>query len=408
MNPRPRSNVFFAALFLATCALIDLSRRSDGAVATTEPAETWAARPTEEWPQLVLTNKASFDGHTALNGASAFLMRMPNGEVVVATAKHLIGTAGGVKPPIPLADMDHALQHWLVFPRTKLDDSIEAKGIAITARRENTHDWLLLHLADPSAIYPSAPLTPRSRPAQIGETIYLVGVPYSDHHSPQNIYKGVVTARPFLTYFKYEFTPPVHISGFSGAPIVDSHGLLIGHGVSKFELKQQDGLEVEFGGEDSSVALSLWKHRNDPATTKPITAIRLDLPDGWVTMPKKAGVLKFARHPDTAACLELVTEAKDDFADGVDLMAWARLVKANATRGSTLVNREETDLKEGKIGDRATVEYEITGEFLIAKLHYRIILVELNGHYCKFIFWTTPSHWDDAQQVFEDAVKTLK
>src|SRR5437764_487544 len=71
------------------------------AVATSQPAEPWSTRPTDQWPQLVLTNEASFDQHTPLHGASAFLARMPDGGVVVATAKHLTKKPGGVEPPIP-------------------------------------------------------------------------------------------------------------------------------------------------------------------------------------------------------------------------------------------------------------------------------------------------------------------
>ncbi len=76
--------------------------------------------------------------------------------------------------------------------------------------------------------------------------------------------------------------------------------------------------------------------------------------------------------------------------------------------GSTLANREETELKPGNIGGRTTVEYEVTGDLKGLKLRYRNIVLEHNGFFCKFTCWTSPPHWDAAQPHFEDAVKALK
>ena len=245
---------------------------------------------------------------------------------------------------------------------------------------------------------------------RVGETVYLVGVPYSDRSSAQKVYKGVVTARPKDNYFTYEFAPPVHIAGFSGAPIVDEKGLLVGHGVSMSpELKQKDDLEVEFGGEDASLALELWKHRNDGPTTKPADAIHLTLPEGWAPkMSKSAKVLQFAEYPPLIAYFELVAEPKADFSDETDLMRWASLVKANAAKSSTLTDRAETELKAGSIGGRKTVEYEIAGEIKGVQLRYRIVMLEANGCFCKVSCWTTPRHWNDAQSKFEEIVRRLR
>src|SRR3954447_17925429 len=261
-------------VFTSLFTILLLQSAAPAAPPGTQPATDWVRLPASKWPQLVLTNEASFQGHSPLQGASAFLRRMPDGEIVVGTAKHLIKKPGGVDPPIALPDLDGVLTSWRVFPRTVKDHAIAAKGVDERTNAEVLHDWLLLRISGAPAKLPSTPLIPRSDPVRVGETVYLVGVPYSDRSSAQNVYKGVVTARPKDNYFTYEFAPPVHIAGFSGAPIVDEKGLLVGHGVSMSpELKQKDGLEIEFGGEDASLALELWKHRNDGPTTKPADAI---------------------------------------------------------------------------------------------------------------------------------------
>ncbi len=238
-----------------------------------QPAEAWASLPPNRWPQLVLTNRATFRGHSDLTGASAFLVRMPRGgPVLVGTAKHLIGPAGGVEPPVGLAAFNADLLGWDVYPRTRETQAIAAGRLAMTINRERGHDWLLLSLADGPAALPSVPLTPRYAPAAVGERVFLVGVPYDDPAAAQHVYAGTVTARPLRGYFTYTFTPPVHIAGFSGAPIVDAHGLLLGHGVSRGLLKQVGDKEVEFGGEDVGIAVWLWDHRYDvvlPPTSRP-------------------------------------------------------------------------------------------------------------------------------------------
>ncbi|HEY7091020.1 MAG TPA: serine protease [Tepidisphaeraceae bacterium] len=382
-----------------------------GFAGATQPTSAeWSKLPPAKWPQLVLTNDASFDGHSPLHGASSFLMRMPDGEIVVGTAKHLIKQAGGVDPPVALTDLDHVLTGWKVFPRTKEDQAIEAKGLVERRNGEATHDWLLLHLKDKTSKLPATPLVPRTDPVKVGEKVFLIGVPYSDERSAQNVYEGVVTARPKPNYFTYEFRPPVHIPGFSGAPIVDANGLLVGHGVSmSSELKKQNGMEIEFGGEDASLALDLWKHRNDAPAINPADAVHLTLPEGWTPRQSKLpNVLQFGEFRVLTAFAELSAEAKADYSDDTDLMKWAADVKSRTAAGSNLSNRQETELKAGNIGGHKTAEYEISGDIKTTKVRYRIIMLELNGCFCKLMCWTTPNHWDEAQGKFEEVVQSVK
>jgi hypothetical protein len=390
--------------------LIFLASTSVGASPTSQPAADWSRLPPESWPQIVLTNDATFEGHTPLHGASAFLVRMPDGEILAGTAKHLVKAAGGVNPPIPLADLDRVLTNWKLFARTKDDTFIEAKGVAEKTGGETRHDWLLLHLLNNPKQLPATPLIPRTDPVKVGEKVFLIGVPYTDRKSPQHVYQCVVTARPGTNYFIYDLKPPIHISGFSGAPIVDANGLLVGHGVSMTkQLKQENGLEVEFGGEDASLALELWRHRNDPQAVKPADALHLVLPEGWVSKQSKIpSVLQFAEYPPLTAFIELLADSKADLSDATDLMKWATLMKSSAAKTSKLENRSETELKSGSVAHQPTIEYEVTGEIKGVKLRYRMISFERNGCFCKLICWTSPSHWDDAQPKFEEIVQSVK
>jgi hypothetical protein len=118
--------------------------------------------------------------------------------------------------------------------------------------------------------------------------------------------------------------------------------------------------------------------------------------------------VQFAKYEDFVAYFELVIEPKLDFADSVDLMAWAKLVKEASAKGSTLANRKDTELRKRKVGARATVEYEVTGESKGVKLRFRNIMIQSGDHYCKLVCWTTPSHWEQAQAKFDELVGRLK
>ena len=404
---RPVRSALVCGAMLAAVARIVAAAPADA----DPPAASWAGKPPAEWPQLVLTNEAAFDGHTPLQGASAFLVRLPDGRVAVGTAKHLIKEPGGVKPPLPLTDLDRVLTRWRVFPRARDAEAIDAKGLLETTNHEAAFDWLLLGLADPTAKLPAEPLTPRPRPAEVGETVYLVGVPYSDTASAQNVYAGTVIARPRRNYFVYRFTPPVKINGFSGAPVVDAHGLLLGHGVAMGDtgVPKQDGLDVAFGAEDASLLLKLWQHRADGPATRPADAVHLDLPDDWTARPSpRADVLVLAVNAPLHASIELGAVAKADYVDLPDLAAYARRAKENAPKVQNETGRTETDLAPGRAGDRPTMEYQAGGSIRGVPFRDRVVMLECNGCWCRFICWSKPDAFDAAQPAFDRVIAGLK
>jgi len=137
--------------------------------------------------------------------------------------------------------------------------------------------------------------------------------------------------------------------------------------------------------------------------------VRVQLPSGWeAKKPQHKQAVQCATYPDLPAYFELFVESKADFAERVDLMAWAKRVRENNKKNSILVNRKDTELRERKIGDRTTVEYEVTGELKGQRLHFRNILLQVGDTYCWLMCWTAPSHWDSAQPKFDVLVSRLK
>ena len=221
-----------------------------------EPEE-WVSKPTSEWPQIVLTNHAEFHGHTALQGASSFLIRTDDGRVLAATAAHLIGSAGGVDPPLTTSEVPDAIRVWKMFPRTKPEASVAIRGVGLQGLDYPQFDWLVLTI-DEAPELPAYPLRIRSNPVQIGETLYLIGCPYIERDCTQNVYTCRVTERVGIR-FRYDLDPPVDIRGFSGAPIVDRNGYLVGVMTVWFHPRMDEEKYLEAGGEDAETVFWLLK-----------------------------------------------------------------------------------------------------------------------------------------------------
>ncbi|MBK1791277.1 S1 family peptidase [Persicirhabdus sediminis] len=247
-------------MLLASC---DMEKQNAVDLSTPEP---WANKAFSEWPQIVLTNEAKFTGHTPLRGASAFLVQDKRGLTYGATARHLLGPNGGVTPEIDSYYLDEVLESWKVHPRTLSDQSLKLGRVIFTEdyAYEESHDWLVMETVFNPLGYPAQPLRMRAEPAEVGETVYLVGVPYDEPASVQNVYKGEVTKREHGNLFRFSIEPAVDLRGFSGAPILDTNGHAIGVLSIGFQPKQVGGKHVEAGGEDIQLVAELLNY--DPET----------------------------------------------------------------------------------------------------------------------------------------------
>jgi hypothetical protein len=244
------------AILLAAVAILPIAVAGCGDGGPKQPPlgpESWMSKPPGDWPQFVLTNDAAFNGHTPLKGASSFLIRAGDGRILAATARHLIGSAGGVEPQVSLDEFNAAIQTWKMFPRTAHRAFIEIEALAVDGPRQRNCDWLLLKLKTPPIKLPAQPLRIRAEPVHVGEKVYLIGVPYSEPDRKQNAYVGKVTERSWTgDRFRYDLDPPVELRGFSGAPIIDENGHLVGVMTVWFDARKNGETYLEGGGEDAA------------------------------------------------------------------------------------------------------------------------------------------------------------
>lgn len=190
---------------------------------TTIKSEAWMALPAPQWPQLVLTNHASYRGHTPLRGASSFLLRSPDGPPLLVTARHLLGEDGGVNPPVPVDQFDGVLTAWKAHPRT-----LSEKFVLVERAERACFDVVFFALRKRPGELPATPLSMRLGPVVVGEEVFLLGCPYSEEGCRQNVYRGKVAAAPDAPAFTFSVDPPVNLRGFSGAPVIDRNGQAIG------------------------------------------------------------------------------------------------------------------------------------------------------------------------------------
>ncbi|QDU58492.1 hypothetical protein Pan181_47290 [Aeoliella mucimassa] len=148
-----------------------------------------------------------------------------------------------------------------MFPRTMPDDYIEVHSLGVRGLDDEILDWLVLSIenADP---LPGYPLKLRKEPVRIGETVYLIGCPYIEQDCKQNVYTGTITERAFGDRFRYDIEPPVDIRGFSGAPIIDEKGYVVGVMTVWFDPKMSGDEYLEAGGEDIASIYELVQRSN--------------------------------------------------------------------------------------------------------------------------------------------------
>jgi len=232
----------------------------------------WAARTNTDWPCLVLLQRATFKTHSTMEAGCASLVRLPTGEVVALTAGHLLGRDGGVTPGFlraglggldarKLATLREEITGWELFLPD--DTNVNAKATGLYGEAKNFRedcDQVLLNVSPGKDGYPMPPLTLRTEPVTMDESLFVVGVGYDDDGNPvQEVHKA--KRIPGLL-FTCEFDgPPVALDGNSGAPVLDKNGQLVAivTGTTFMELKNRSLYSRSFSGHTATELLPVLR-----------------------------------------------------------------------------------------------------------------------------------------------------
>jgi len=213
--------LIFLCLVLTICSFGQVRKTLENKITV----KTTDASPKK---QTLLTNSAQFTGKRALNGGSGFLIKYNNSNYAV-TARHLLGEDGGVVPEVKINALAKNLLNWEMSPRVVMNPAREtvklnANGLNFS---KSLRDIVLLNVA--SDAFDLEVLTPNFVLPAEGETLFLIGCPYSESQCRQNSY-----AVKFVEYdaaeatLVCEITSKVDLSGFSGAPLINGTGEVVG------------------------------------------------------------------------------------------------------------------------------------------------------------------------------------
>ena len=295
-----------AALATATGQRSEPDAPVTAAVIPVKPA--WVSQEPRRWPQILLSHDARFRPNDSMTGASGFLSRLPNRAVVAVTARHLLGEKKALR------DVDASIISWSMSPRNQPQRSVVLDRLALKIDQMGELDCVLMSVK-PQRSWPVEVLEARTTPTQEGETLYLVGVPYSEDAS-QNVYRGVVLTREGEHDFAYRIEGKPEMRGFSGAPILDAQGRAVGIHLGHYNVK--DGSNP-LHGMDMSAAVEV-ADAPAPAGSKVAAAAAQVVPAAVrpkpVTRPspgvdentKASGLLSLAKNYIAAGQLEKARE----------------------------------------------------------------------------------------------------
>lgn len=189
------------------------------------PRQPWIDLPPDQQPTILLTNRIRLGALEFDDKASAFLIDTGS-DTLAATCKHLFLVFEN--PDIQAIDFADLLKSWTFYPRPSPDDSVRAAELLnadpdekIIKRYIINRDWLIFSLAAPSPHL--FPLEPRFGKLAKNEKVYLIGRGEDDL---QQLIEGAIDET-----YDYTFTVDFgkrNVSPFSGSPVIDADGYLIG------------------------------------------------------------------------------------------------------------------------------------------------------------------------------------
>ena len=184
-------------------------------------------------PPIIFSNKITLkDGQTSEPGLS-FLLNI-RGKTVLASCKHILGTAGGFKEEIDGKDIKQILKSWSFQP-------LEGKGYVETtgkAKEESNNDVLFLDIGKLDTT--KYTVLNSTRKLKKSKKYYLIGTDFLQEQMKIPFeYLGYQEG-----FFIFKNTTDAMLMGNSGGPVISENGNVVG--TLKGSGKTEKGEEIIF------------------------------------------------------------------------------------------------------------------------------------------------------------------
>jgi ASC-1-like (ASCH) protein len=137
--------------------------------------------------------------------------------------------------------------------------------------------------------------------------------------------------------------------------------------------------------------------------------VQVTLPSGWdsATLPNVSDRLIQARCPGKNAFVIVVAEPKQDLKHN-SVKEYAETMQKLKAGKKTIEDRTVSEPKALKINGQDALQFEVRGTLKNVKLTYLETYIDLPAHWTCVTNWTTPSHWDEAQDDFRAIYESLR
>ncbi len=197
----------------------------------------WAGRNSAQWPVMALFNDIMIKPNIKYDGATSFLMRLPNDAVVGVTVKHYIDDS------VPkLEELNDKISRWAVYSRGA-SRQILLGNLAMKKPVPDDLDLVILQVKSRS-LAPYEILNPRRKHLVRGEKVYLMDARQGTQIAHEC---SVIEILPDKRIFNYRPPEGLKSGGLSGAPILDQDGYVIGvhQGRKEINGKRTDGIALD-------------------------------------------------------------------------------------------------------------------------------------------------------------------
>lgn len=195
-----------------------------------EPGETDAAVEDAVPPSIDLDAVFRPSFQTAegqIDAGSAFLINWPGGRILLITAHHLLGEAGGMSREYTGAELPGVVSG--VTASSVDDENIEIASTSMVSLPEAVssdvdirRDLAAFQVADAQG---AVVLDLAEAPPEPGDRVYLL----AESGDPgSRIFPAVETAKSTTPYLQFAYDDEVELKATSGAPLLNSDGKVVG------------------------------------------------------------------------------------------------------------------------------------------------------------------------------------